>query len=99
MAQPAKGKDLEFKFDMPEVFVKFKCDVHPWMFAYVGVVENPYFAVTGKDGTFKIANVPPGKYQIEAVHRKSHPNGKGIVQEITVGPDGGKADFTVELAK
>ena len=54
-------------------------------------------ATTAADGTFTIKNVPPGKYTVEAVHRKTHPNGKGISQEVTVGPDGGKADFTVEL--
>jgi hypothetical protein len=98
-AQPPKGKDLEFTFDNPEVFLRFKCDVHLWMFAYVGVVDHPYFAVSGKDGTFKISNVPPGKYTIEAVHRKSHPDGKGVSKEITVEPGGAKVDFTVEAPK
>ena len=63
-AQPVKGMETEFSFAKPEVLVRFKCDVHPWMFAYVGVVDHPYFAVTGKDGTFKIPNLPPGKYSI-----------------------------------
>ena len=46
--------------------LSFKCDVHPWMFAYVCVSEHPCFAVSGKDGTFKIKDVPPGKYTLEA---------------------------------
>ena len=99
-AQMAKMPALPFTFDNPEVFVKFKCDVHPWMFAYVGVLEHPYFAVTGKDGGFKLANVPPGKYVIEAVHRKAHgAAGKGVTKEITVGSDNVVADFTIELPK
>ena len=65
------GPPLTFVFDAPEQFLRFKCDVHPWMFAYVSVFDNPYFAVTGPDGHFKIANVPPGKYTLEAHHRKA----------------------------
>lgn len=96
-AQMANSTPLEFTFDNVEVFLKFRCDVHPWMFAYVGVVDHPYFAVSGKDGTYKISNVPPGDYVIEAVHRKTHPSGKGVTQKIKVGADGAKADFTVEI--
>jgi hypothetical protein len=94
--QPAGFKPLEFSFENPEVMLRFKCDVHPWMYAYMGVVNHPYFAVSGKDGTFTIKNVPPGKYIVEAVHRKSHPGGKGVTQEVTVGAEGGKADFTID---
>lgn len=97
-AQAANQAPLEYMFDNPEVFLRFKCDVHPWMFAYVGVVDHPYFAVSGKDGTYKIANVPPGDYVIEMVHRKTHPSGKGTTQKMKVGPDGAKADFTIEAA-
>ncbi len=79
-AQPVKGMVTEKKFDKPEVLVKFKCDVHPWMFAFVGVVDHPFFAVTGPDGAFKIANLPPGKYTLEAVHPKFAVQ----TQEITV---------------
>jgi hypothetical protein len=57
-------------FTSPEVMVPFKCDVHSWMHAYVGVVSHPYFAVTGKEGTFELVTVPPGTYTIEAWHEK-----------------------------
>ena len=50
--------------------VKFKCDVHPWMTGYLLVTDNPYFAITGADGTFNIADVPPGEYTVEAWHEK-----------------------------
>ena len=46
----------------------FKCDVHGWMNAYVGVLDHPYFAVTGDDGKFDIGNLPPGDYVVEAWH-------------------------------
>jgi hypothetical protein len=94
-AQVPKSPDLVFTFDNPEVLLRFKCDVHPWMFAYAGVLEHPYYAVTGKDGSFKIANVPPGTYTIEAFHRKS---GKAT-QKVTVGTESQKADFTFEVPK
>ena len=85
---------LEFSWDNQEILLRFKCDVHPWMFAYVGIVDHPYFAVSGADGSFKIADVPPGKYTVEAFHRKS---GKPLTQEVTAGADGAKADFTIEV--
>ena len=64
------GADLTYTFAKPEPFLKFQCDVHPWMFAWVTVVDSPYFSVSDKDGKFVIKNVPPGKYTIEAAHRK-----------------------------
>jgi plastocyanin len=45
-----------------------RCDVHGWMESFVGVVAHPYFAVTGEDGSFRIENLPPGDYTIEAWH-------------------------------
>ena len=53
----------------PEV-VPVRCDVHPWMLAYVVVTENPFFAVTGDDGTFEIKNLPPGDYKLVAWHER-----------------------------
>jgi plastocyanin len=64
------GADLDFTYSQPEMFLRFKCDVHPWMFAWVSVFDHPYFAMSGTNGKFVIKNVPPGKYTIEAAHRK-----------------------------
>ncbi len=50
--------------------LKFKCDVHPWMTGYVVVSGNPFFAVSGADGHFKIGDVPPGKYTLTAWHER-----------------------------
>jgi plastocyanin len=69
-AQMSGGPDLTYTFPKPEAFMKFQCDVHPWMFAWVSIFDNPYFDVSDKDGKFTIKNVPPGKYTIEANHRK-----------------------------
>lgn len=71
LAHMPNSADLKFVFPTPEVFLRFKCDIHPWMFAYVGIVDHPYFAVTAHDGTFRIPNVPTGKYTLEAFHRKA----------------------------
>ena len=60
-----KGQVNERAFEKAEVLVRMKCDVHPWMFAYVGVVDHPYFAVTGADGSFKLSGVPAGKSPVE----------------------------------
>lgn len=68
--QPAKSQPARRVFKTPEVMVRFKCDVHGWMAAWVGVVSHPFFAVTGADGTFTLAGVPPGTYTVEAWHEK-----------------------------
>ncbi len=47
-----------------------KCNVHPWMKGYIAVFQHPYFAITGKDGTFELKNVPHGEFRIEAWHEK-----------------------------
>lgn len=65
---PAKDMRLEKVFDKPEVPVRAKCDVHPWMTAFVGVVAHPFFAVTASSGEFSLVNVPEGQYEIEAWH-------------------------------
>jgi len=59
-----------FKDKQEDVFVKFKCDVHPWMTAYALVSKNPFFAITTADGTFEIKDVPPGEYTIKTWHEK-----------------------------
>jgi plastocyanin len=69
-AQMSGAPDLTYTFDKPEDFLKFQCDVHPWMFAWVTIEDSPYYAVTDKDGKFTIKNVPAGKYTITAIHRK-----------------------------
>jgi len=95
-AQPVKDMVTEKAFASPEVSIRFKCDVHPWMFAYVSVFDHPYYAVTDKDGNFKISGVPNGKYTIEAYHVKTHGANPGVSQEVAV-EGNKKVDFTVEL--
>ena len=69
-AQPRSKKKLSVKFEKPEAPFKIKCDVHPWMGAYIGVFDHPCFAVSGDDGTYIISDLKPGEYVIEAWHEK-----------------------------
>jgi len=68
--QPVPGMKQSVTFTAPEVMIPFKCDVHAWMNAYIGVVNHPYFAVTGSGGKFELKTIPPGTYTIEAWHEK-----------------------------
>jgi plastocyanin len=70
IAQPRAGLVYEFKPKTEEVMLHLKCDVHNWMNAYVGIVTNPYFAVSNTMGTFEIDRVPPGTYTLEAWHER-----------------------------
>ena len=66
--QPVQGVRYSHTFSTAEVMVPMKCDVHAWMRAWVGVVDHPYFAVTGADGAFTLPNLPAGTYTVEAWH-------------------------------
>jgi hypothetical protein len=90
IGQPNKGMETTRTFAEPEVMVHFKCDVHPWMSAYVGVLSHPFYSVSGDDGTFAIKNLPSGEYVIEAWHEKYGTQ----TQKIKVGDGEAKtADF------
>ncbi len=70
IAMPKFRKEITVKFNKPEPMFAVKCDVHPWMGAWVAVIANPFFNVTKTDGKFTIANLPAGTYEIEAWHEK-----------------------------
>jgi len=72
------------KFLKPEVMIRVKCNIHSWMHPFIGVLDHPYFAVTGADGTFEIRNIPPGDYVIEAWQETLGTR----EQKVTVGPSG-----------
>lgn len=75
------GSKIEESFPRPEIAIPVKCNVHPWMKGYVAVFKHPFFAVTGKDGSFALNNLPPGTYTIQAWHEKLGT----ATQKITVG--------------
>ena len=59
---------VKHTFSVPKVMVRFMCNVHGWMSAYVGVMAHPFFAVTGADGAFEIKGLPPGTYTLAVWH-------------------------------
>jgi plastocyanin len=79
--QPVQGMETVKTFNSSEVMIPVKCDVHPWMSGWIGVQNHPYAVVTGDDGSFSLANLPPGEYEVEAWHEKYGTS----VQKITVG--------------
>ena len=70
LGMPLKGMKLKKTFAKPEIMVKIKCEVHPWMRAFAGVVGSPFFGVTGDGGTTDIKDLPAGEYTLEAWHEK-----------------------------
>ena len=91
LGMPIQGMKLKKTFENPEVMAKFKCDVHPWMNAYVGILTHPYYSVTDGEGKYEIKDLPPGKYVIEFWHEKLGAKS----QTITVADNDDKAlDFT-----
>ena len=89
-SQAEGSAPLERKFIAPEIMIRVKCNIHSWMHAFIGVVDHPYFAVTGADGNFELKNVPPGEYTIEAWQEEL---GTGQ-QHVTVAPSG-KAEVAI----
>jgi hypothetical protein len=74
--------------------VRVDCDAHGWMEGWIYVAENPYFAITGADGKFSIADVPPGNYTLVAVHPFTGP----VEQPVAV-TESQTTDLTVELKR
>jgi Carboxypeptidase regulatory-like domain len=81
-SQPPGAAPIDDSFARMEVSIPVKCNVHPWMKSYIAVMNSPYYAVTGKDGSFTLKDVPPGTYTVEAWQEKY-----GVVdQQVTIGP-------------
>ena len=66
--QAPDGRPLEKAFSRPETLIPVKCNQHPWMRAYVGVLAHPFFAVSTRDGSFWIDGLPSGEYTLVAWH-------------------------------
>jgi hypothetical protein len=77
---PIQGMEVQRTFVTREVMVPFKCNVHAWMNAYVGVLEHPFFAVSDETGRFSIGQLPPGTYTLETWHERFGTQ----TQEVTV---------------
>jgi plastocyanin len=91
-SQMPSGGAFAKTFTAPEIMIPVKCNQHPWMKMYLNVLSNPFFAVTGKDGSFEFKGLPPGTYTIAAVHEKYGEQ----EMKITVGPKDNKQDVTFD---
>ena len=67
---PQQHQRLTRVFRKPEVMVQARCDIHPWMSSWIGVVEHPFFAVTDDQGAFSISGLPPGTFDIAVWHEQ-----------------------------
>ena len=95
IAQPIQGMTTTKTFDQPEIGIQMRCDVHFWMSSYIHVLNHPFFAVTGDDGSFSIKGLPPGNYTIEVWHETLGTQ----TQTVTVGAGESKeVNFTLKKA-
>jgi len=92
IAQPKQGMKTTKTFDKAEQMVKVKCEVHNWMASYVGIMDNPFFAVSDDKGNFTIKDLPAGDYELVAWHEKL---GEATAK-VKVTDKGATADFTFE---
>ena len=88
---------LEKSFARAEILIPVKCNQHPWMKAYIGVLKHPLFAVSSADGTYTIKNVPPGKYTVVAWREGQTPEEQTMEVTVTASAPG-KADYTFPKA-
>jgi hypothetical protein len=91
IALPNQGQTIDVELQRSGQ-VRIECDAHGWMLGWVYVVDNPYYVVTGEDGTFEITDVPPGQYTLVANQEYTGP----VEVEVSVEP-GGSAEVPVEL--
>ncbi len=93
IAQPIQGMMTHKTFDQPEIGIKLKCDVHFWMTGIIHVLNHPFFAVTGNEGSFTIKDLPPGTYTIESWHETLGAQ----TQQVTVtGTETTEVNFTLK---
>lgn len=93
IALPNQNQSIEVDLGRPGQ-VRLECDAHGWMRGWIYVVDNPYYALTREDGTFEIAEVPPGRYTLIANQAYTGP----VEVEVTVG-EGEAVEVPVELAQ
>ncbi|HZE99441.1 MAG TPA: carboxypeptidase regulatory-like domain-containing protein [Planctomycetota bacterium] len=94
-----KGATIEKVFQNCEFKADFRCFMHPWMVAYVHVMEHPYYAVTGPDGAFTLRGLPPGEYEIATLHESTRFECSGRVTVTVASGETKKIEFTYKDAQ
>src|SRR5687768_5565069 len=90
---------IEKSFARAETLIPVKCNQHPWMKAYIGVLKTPFFDVSETNGAYEIKGVPPGKYTVIA-WREGGADGQTKQMDVTVTANApGKADFAFGSAQ
>jgi hypothetical protein len=96
VSQPPGADPIVQSFSRPEATIPVKCNQHPWMRAYIHVLSHPYFKVSDDGGSYKIENLPPGDYELEAVHEEYGAQ----TQKVTVAANGSAtADFAFKAGQ
>ncbi len=94
IAQPIQDMTTAWTFAQPEIGIKMRCDVHFWMASYIHVLDHPFYALTGDDGSYQIKDLPAGTYTVEVWHEKLGTQ----TAEITVAEGETKtSDFTLKV--
>lgn len=70
IALSRKGAERTLTFDKPEIMISIRCDLHPWMQGWLGIVAHPYFGVSDAAGTVTLTNVPAGDYTVGVWHER-----------------------------
>lgn len=96
LGMPIQNMKLKKAFTAAEVMVKIKCEVHPWMSSYAGVLDHPFFSVSSDAGTYEIKNLPPGQYVVEVWHQKYGAQTQNITVEAD--SDTKALDFSYKAA-
>jgi hypothetical protein len=97
-AMPVKDGTNDLTFTDPEMKINIKCFMHPWMSGYIHVLANPFFAMTGEDGTFTLKGLPPGTYEISVLHESSAMQPTPATASVTVGANETKQiEFTYQM--
>ncbi|HXE54912.1 MAG TPA: carboxypeptidase regulatory-like domain-containing protein [Tepidisphaeraceae bacterium] len=97
IGMPGKGQVIRKVFSHPEFKMNLRCFMHPWMSGYVHVLPNPFFAVSGADGTFAIKGLPVGEYEISVLQETSRIHPTPATATVKVGAGENKeVDFTYE---
>ncbi len=90
-SQGPKGAPVTERFAKPETMIPVRCNLHPWMEAFINVSATPFFAVTDESGRFFISGLPAGKYTLAAMQEKLGEQDRTVTVELL---GTAKADFT-----